>query len=216
MFIQWSEYTKNKIIIFTLLEDVNNLDFFCDIHGNLIFGQRKCESFRNKANFWKRTLKWTVLDTPYDVSPLRKVKCQLIWAKFHPVTDALQPAGPFLGGWGLKWVSLMTVLPGAWAEPLHTPCSSSYGLSPLLHCVCLVWGWVFVSVSCLGPLFPSENEILPWIPADLGLAGQALLLRDWIVAHLLSHSLLQTTTLCLEKGSCWSMMCLVHCYLPHA
>lgn len=46
--------------------------------------------------------KMDCLETLYYVSPLKKVKCQFIWAKFHPVTDALQPAGPFLGGWGLK------------------------------------------------------------------------------------------------------------------
>lgn len=94
----------------------------------------------------------------------------------------------------------MTVLPGVHAEPPFTPCASSYNPAPLLPCVCLVWGWVSVLVSCLVPLFPSENGTLPWIPADLVWLTSPLL-RDWIVAHLSSHSRLQIPRVCLEERS---------------
>lgn len=100
----------------------------------------------------------------------------------------------------------MLILPGVHAEPLFTPCASSYNLTPLLPCVCLVWGRVSVLVSCLVPLFPSENGIRPWIPADLVWLASPLL-RDWIVAHLPSHSVLQISRLLpagkiLERTDC--------------
>lgn len=94
----------------------------------------------------------------------------------------------------------MLILPGVHAETLFPPCASSYNLAPLLPCVCLVWGRVSVLVSCLVPLFPSENGILPWIPADLVWLASPLL-GDWIVAHLPSHSLLQISRLCLQERS---------------
>lgn len=143
-------------------------------------------------------------------------KIQFILAKSHPVTDALQPAGPLLRGWGLKSVSPPDC--PSWnlcRAPAHS-LLSSYNLALLLHRVCLVWVWMFVLVSCLVPLFPSENEILPWIPADLDLAGQALFFRDWIVAHLPSHSLLQTTPCVWRKYLGEEWLCLVPCCLSHA
>lgn len=111
---------------------------------------------------------------------------------------------------------LMAVLPRARAERLLTPRASRYNLALQLPCVCLVWGWVSVLVSCLVPLVPSKNGILPWIPADL----------VWLAKPFSSGAGLVPTspaTHCFKTQGCvrWKdpaedSLCVVRHCLPHA
>lgn len=111
---------------------------------------------------------------------------------------------------------LMTVLPGARVEPPCTLCASSPNLALWLPCVCLVWSWVSVLVSCLVLVVLSENGILPWILTDL----------VWLDKPFSSGpGLVPTTpnTHCFKpQGRVWKKdpgedsLCLAHHCLPHA
>lgn len=101
----------------------------------------------------------------------------------------------------MSFCSWLPILKPTWSTgTLSTHQVASVPAAPL----CLFsLGPVSVLASCSALVFPSEHGTAPWIPADLGVAGQALILRDGIAAHLSGHSLLPAAWSCLEEKP-WS------------